>query len=513
MTPETSRKSPWHEQMIVQITTHTTIILVVFALVIAVVEMNSFRDALGREARGRGRAIAATLAAAIVELPDAAVAATIQTVRREAGLAYVQVASPTGVLLAHTFEGRTPPQDSRLLREGEREQETFVDGSPVLDLPAVAPSGSIVHVGVDAAELSARIRDARLRIALITLLALFASAAVTRALARRLTRPLRRLTDLTAQVVDGDLTVEIDVGAGGEVGELADAIARLVRSLKRVLSALQESVHLLAVAGRDLSTSTTEQGQTVTKQATALQETQVTAQEIKQTSLLAAQKAESVLKLAEKADAVSNHGEEAIERSLSGLTDIRSQVDEIAQKIAQLSERTQQIGGITMTVKDLADQSNMLALNAAIEAVRSGEHGKGFAVVAREIRMLADQSIQATNRVREILDDIGSAIRGAVAITERGSQKIDGGLAQVRASGENLRELSDIVKENSSAVRQIAAAVSQQNAGITQIFSAVTDQSMMMDESMRRLDTTMQAAETLQKLSLRVADVVKGFKV
>ena len=155
----------------------------------------------------------------------------------------------------------------------------------------------------------------------------------------------------------------------------------------------------------------------------------------------------------------------------------------------------------------------MLALNAAIEAVRSGEHGKGFAVVAREIRSLADQSIQATNRVREILEDIGGAIRVAVSITERGSQKIEGGLLQVKQSGENLRELSNIVKDNSSAVRQIAAAVSQQNAGITQIFSAVTDQTRMMDETMRRLETTTQAASTLKELSQRVSEVVGQFRV
>jgi len=188
-------------------------------------------------------------------------------------------------------------------------------------------------------------------------------------------------------------------------------------------------------------------------------------------------------------------------------------VDEIAHKITQLSERTQQIGGITQTVKDLADQSNMLALNAAIEAVRSGEHGKGFAVVAREIRSLADQSIQATNRVREILEDISGSIRGAVAITERGSQKIEGGLGQVKQSGENLRQLSNIVKDNSSAVRQIAAAVSQQNAGITQIFSAVTDQTKMMDETMRRLETTTAAADVLKDLSERVSGVVSRFQL
>ena len=174
-----------------------------------------------------------------------------------------------------------------------------------------------------------------------------------------------------------------------------------------------------------------------------------------------------MLKVAERADDIGRSGEQAIEQTLGGLTEIRSQVDAIAQKIGELAERTRQIGLITETVKDLADQSNMLALNAAIEAVRSGEHGKGFSVVAREIRSLADQSIQATNRVREILEDITAAIRTAVAITEKGSQKMESSLIQVRTSGENLRELSGIVKENSAAVRQIAAAVNQQNAGIT----------------------------------------------
>src|SRR5947207_13797884 len=117
--------------------------------------------------------------------------------------------------------------------------------------------------------------------------------------------------------------------------------------MKEVPPALQESVQLLSNAGGELSQSTNDQSQTITRQATALQETQVTAQEIKQTSLLAAQKAETVLKLTEKADQVSSEGEAAIEQSLGGLTEIRSQGDESAQKHSQLSQRTQQAGRLT----------------------------------------------------------------------------------------------------------------------------------------------------------------------
>jgi methyl-accepting chemotaxis protein len=448
-----------------------------------------------------------------VETPDSAVGSTIASVKKDASVAYIEVVAPNGTIVAHTFEGRAPVQHPSVLRETDKVQDLLLEGVSYIDVPAAVITGSVVHVGLDPAAGSALVLRAQKLLAGITLAALIAAAFISLLLVARFVAPLRALTHAARLIVDGDLTQPIEAASNDEVGELADAFVQMVGKMKEVLKALQESVQLLTNAGGELSQSTNDQSQTITRQATALQETQVTAQEIKQTSLLAAQKAEAVLKLAEKADQVSAQGETAIEQSLGGLTEIRSQVDDIAQKIAQLSERTQQIGGITQTVKDLADQSNMLALNAAIEAVRSGEHGKGFAVVAREIRSLADQSIQATNRVREILEDIGGAIRVAVSITERGSQKIEGGLLQVKQSGENLRELSNIVKDNSSAVRQIAAAVSQQNAGITQIFSAVTDQTRMMDETMRRLETTTQAASTLKDLSQRVSEVVGRFRV
>jgi methyl-accepting chemotaxis protein len=472
-----------------------------------------FKSVLHNEARARGKAISATLASALVEMPDSAIASTIHAVKKEANLAYVEVVGQNGAILAHTFEGRAPTQDLKLLRETERVIDNVIDGVSYIDVPAAVITGAVVHVGLDPQEGNNKVIEAQKLLVAITALALFVSAIIAVIIVRRFVAPLRHLTEVAKRIVEGDLTQQVPVSTNDEVGELAAAFGQMVEKLKEVLVALQESVRLLTNAGTELGSSTAEQSMTITRQATALQETQVTAQEIKQTSLLAAQKADAVLKLTEKADAVSSQGEAAIERSLGGLTDIRAQVDEIAQKIAQLSERTQQIGGITQTVKDLADQSNMLALNAAIEAVRSGEHGKGFAVVAREIRSLADQSIQATNRVREILEDIGGAIRATVSITERGSQKIEGGLLQVKASGENLRELSAIVKDNSSAVRQIAAAVSQQNAEITQIFSAVTDQTKMMDETMQRLETTTQAASVLKDLSQRVSDVVRRFRV
>jgi methyl-accepting chemotaxis protein len=331
---------------------------------------------------------------------------------------------------------------------------------------------------------------------------------------RTVTYPVAQVVAVANRIARGEIPETMEwQETHDEMGVLLAGINSMLKflDLRNTIQTLQQSAVMLTDALREMDQHSNEAEQQITRQAAALHETQATAQQIKQTSQLAAQKAEVVLRVAEQADTLGRSGESAIEHSLGGLTDIRLQFQEVARCIKELNDRTIQIGSITQTVKDLADQSNMLALNAAIEAVRSGEHGKGFAVVAREIRSLADQSIQATNRVQEILESTSQAIRTAVAITETGGQRMEGGLLQVKESGENLHELSKIVKESSQGVRQIAAAVSQQNAGITQIFTAVIDQNKMMEETAQRLNATRQAAMLVKGACQQVADVSGRF--
>jgi len=345
-------------------------------------------------------------------------------------------------------------------------------------------------------------------------LAALVSILVALVVLRTVTRPIKQVLEVANKISQGEVPENLNwTESQDEMGQLLAGIKNMLQflDLRNTIKTLQQSAGMLTEAVNDMDQQSTEAEQQITRQAAALHETQATAQEIKQTSQLAAQKAEVVLKVAEQADTIGRSGENAIEHSLGGLTDIRAQFHEVARCIRELNERTMQIGGITQTVKDLADQSNMLALNAAIEAVRSGEHGKGFAVVAREIRSLADQSIQATNRVQEILDGTNQAIRTAVSITETGGQRMEGGLLQVKESGDNLHELSKIVKESSQGVRQIAAAVSQQNAGITQIFSAVIDQNKMMEETANRLNATREAARLVKGACQQVAAVSMRF--
>ncbi|MFB1480080.1 methyl-accepting chemotaxis protein [Corallococcus sp. RDP092CA] len=510
----------------------TAVISASVALLLTLIATRQLESNLEERHASEGEAVALSLAIAAEQGVSAGMGSLqplLETFREREDLAYIFIQDPTGFVLVHSFQGAFPENLKAAIEAqpgvGRGRTRVVPEVSiqrggrtlRALDVAAaVAEQGRLgtVHVGMAREFIDAKVGALRWNMLLFALLLEAGGVVLAALFGRSIVRPLAELTSVAGHIVaSGDLTRPIQARGNDEVGRLSDSFSQMVRKLREVTVNLQHAATALTQSTDHLNASSTEQAQTISRQAAALQETQVTAQEIKQTSTLAAQKAESVLSVAERADTLARAGEASIEQTMAGLNDIRAQVGEIAEKILELGERTRQIGGITQTVKDLADQSNMLALNAAIEAVRSGEHGKGFSVVAREIRALADQSIQATTRVRELLDDIASSVTAAVRITERGAERMEAGLAQVRDSGQNLRELSSIVQDNAAAVRQIAAAVNQQNVGINQITLAVNDLSKMMDDTVARIGSTGEAATTLQIISEQLSSAVGAYKV
>jgi methyl-accepting chemotaxis protein len=296
-----------------------------------------------------------------------------------------------------------------------------------------------------------------------------------------------------------------------EIGDLSVATTRIFGHLRSFSLELKGSATSLQQSAEQLGLSTGRQAEMLSVQASALQETQVTVQEIKSTSLVASQKAVSIMEQVQRANDISRAGEAAIARGLTSLTEIGSQVKEMAGSIRSLDERAQQIARITSMVKDLADQSNMLALNAAIEAVRSGESGKGFGVVAREIRALADQSIDATQNINSILRDITTAIAASTSMMDKGVQRVESSLGQVREFSEQVQQLSAIVSDNANAVKQITAAVSQQDIGIAQINQAVLQLSGIMEQTMSQMRASEQSIATVSEVAKKVSGFVEQY--
>jgi methyl-accepting chemotaxis protein len=302
----------------------------------------------------------------------------------------------------------------------------------------------------------------------------------------------------------------------GVVGRRSSLVVRALTQHTRQLEARRQEVHglaenmgsgsgELAAVAQQLRTSAEDQTAGISRQASALQQLQATVEEIRQSSHVTADKAHQLATSAQSAEQVGRDGASAIEGTLSNLEAIRAEVSEMANRILALDARTREVSGIVDTVKTLADQSNMLAINAAIEAVRNGDSGKGFGVVAREMRSLADQSIQATVRIRDVLDGLSSSMRDTAKLSEQGEQRVRGSLDAVRTSGSQLQKLTSIISETSSSVRQITAAVAQQDVGTHQIAQAIQELSGQMQRTLKVVEETQTVTHSVQSLAERMS--------
>jgi methyl-accepting chemotaxis protein len=143
-------------------------------------------------------------------------------------------------------------------------------------------------------------------------------------------------------------------------------------------------------------------------------------------------------------------------------------VSKATENMSSLSEKSTEIGKVTVSIEQIAEQINLLALNATIEASRAGESGKGFAVVASEIRALAKQTDEAIDGIREVItsmqDSSSTAMNGIKTINQE-MQKINDIVTNIAAATTEVdvtsKELSDYSTELSHKGQALKADLDQ----------------------------------------------------
>ncbi|MBX6364093.1 MAG: hypothetical protein IRZ00_09520 [Gemmatimonadetes bacterium] len=291
-------------------------------------------------------------------------------------------------------------------------------------------------------------------------------------------------------------------------GALALGVLSAWRLNRSITGPLRETTGVLASSAAEILAATSQQASSATETSAAVAQTSTTVDEVARTAEHAAERARAVAESARRAAEIGKSGRQAVEASIAAMDGVKAQVQGIAESILALAEQAQTIGEIITTVNDVADRIHLLALNAAVEAARAGEHGRGFAVVAGEVRGLADESKQATVKVRQILGEIQRATNTAVMTTERGSHEVAAGVKQVDEAGETIRALADAVAEAAQAAAQIVASASEQAAGMSQIRHAMENVQEATHQTLASTRQAEQAAQDLNRLGSRLLEMV-----
>lgn len=127
--------------------------------------------------------------------------------------------------------------------------------------------------------------------------------------------------------------------------------------------------------------------------------------------------------------------------------------------MAAIKDSSDEISQIVAMIDEIARRTDLLALNAAVESARAGDAGRGFAVVANEVRKLAQQSADATTRIR--------------ALVSTSSHRVKEGADLVQQTGQALDRIAHAISDLDSMIGDIAAGAGEQSTGLEQVSLAI----------------------------------------
>jgi methyl-accepting chemotaxis protein len=321
-----------------------------------------------------------------------------------------------------------------------------------------------------------------------------------------------------AQVRRGDLKARLVLD--GNQGQANDPLETLGRCLNETVADLQgmiaqihEATGNLNSAAAEILASTAQQVAGTAEQSAAVAQTATNVDEVKVISEQGSRRLQEVADAAQRTVEVSRSGGRAVEAAIENMEQMKTCVEDIAESILTLSERTQQIGEIIFAANEIAAQLNMLALNASVEAARAGEHGKGFAVVAVEVRSLAQQSGQASGRVKAILSEIQKATGAVVFATEEGTKEMDQGMQLAAEARQAISRLADAIDKSAQIAIQIVSSGRQQLVGTEQISQAIHGINQVTVQNLTSTRQTERAAQDLNELARKLARITEQYEL
>lgn len=292
------------------------------------------------------------------------------------------------------------------------------------------------------------------------------------------------ISEVLAAMADGKLAINLKYAYVGEFEKVKDALNHISQSMTEVMTSIVEGANQVSVGSDDLAKAAQGMAENTETQAASIEELLATATTV-------AEQVKENRDNSEKSAEYTNEVAAVMEESKKQMSQMREAMDKI-------QESSKQVVGVIKAIEDIASQTNLLSLNASIEAARAGDAGKGFAVVAGEIGGLANESADAVNTTRDLINVSLEEIEKGNAIVNDVMASLDNAVERVRVANGMIQDTAQNADTQMKSIDQIRdgiqdmSQVVQDNSAMAQETSATSEelaaQSVTLNELVQRFD-------------------------
>ncbi|GLC88550.1 methyl-accepting chemotaxis protein [Lysinibacillus piscis] len=323
-------------------------------------------------------------------------------------------------------------------------------------------------------------------------------------------KPIKKMTTYVEKVATGDLAAEaLHISGSNEIAQLAQGIENMTADLRTLIQQISDNAEQVAAMSEELTAGSEQTSASIQQITSSMQE--ISAGSEKQTLTIdeveqyitaisgkmsnAVASVNDITSQAKAASSISANGNTTIENAIEKMALTTSAIQETSTVVQRLNDYTNEIGDIITLIKAITDQTNLLALNASIEAARAGEHGKGFAVVAEEVRKLADQSLAATNNIREHIDTIREESHHAVTSMATSHHNLIESATTFSDSGEAFRTIYKQIQTLAEEVNHVNTNMLHMNEDIQHIVHSAEHMNAIAIQSSGNIQNVAAASE------------------
>jgi len=346
-----------------------------------------------------------------------------------------------------------------------------------------------------------------------SIIAIILAVLVASGLSRSIINRLSRLVTVTREIADGHLDVQADQSGHDEIAQLAHAVGHMQDRLRSMITDIHANAEKLLLAAEQVSSSSMQLSVSTRDQAEAATTMAATVEQLTVSISHVAENASEARRLSSVSGQKSEQGGAVIQRTLHGMGQIASTVQQTAERITVLGQHSEQISGIISVIQEIAEQTNLLALNAAIEAARAGEQGRGFAVVADEVRLLAQRTSKSTHEIADMIQLIQSGTRDAVKQMNDGVKLVNSGVEQAQEAGDAIVQIRRSADEVLQVVDQISGALQEQDTATLDVSRHVERIAGMSEQNSVAVAGAADVAQSLHQLATGLRTQVARFRL
>lgn len=346
----------------------------------------------------------------------------------------------------------------------------------------------------------------------VLVVALLSAALAGRWLYRSIITPIRELRKVTSHLAKGDLSQRVTLAGKDELttisaslNEAIDSLAKMLNSVNAASGQLGDSVNSVGAALHQSLDSINQQHQQTELVATAVTEMASATEEI------AGNAAETALQ-STQGNQLIEEGKLDVEKTVEAMSHLGADMQNTTEMVTQLAEDNKKVDQILVSIRAIAEQTNLLALNAAIEAARAGEQGRGFAVVADEVRQLAQRTQNSIQEITAIIESINNGTKNVVQVIGLSRESAEKAIERTRHLGDLFSQVAEVIAKINDMNSQISVGVEEQSAVAKDVSENIVLIKTHADENKQGLlDITQQSDEQvklLKQLETKVAQFI-----